>query len=173
MMISLYISEEDPNLEFPFMLGNSVNSFFFLLHIESTSSKEAFLEWFLQCFISLCFVFPQAFEKGRKLYFYPSFPWRASRKLSKGNSWDLLLPGGQKCSEAAKTFHHICQSEKGVVQHRHHVPPGDQPMRPAADQRLVQKHKPRTGSWQGSWRFFVFHCLLLNRQWKAPCNVRQ
>lgn len=121
------------------MLCNSVNSFFTCLHIGSTSSKEAFLEFVLQCSISLCFVFLQTFEKGRKLYFYPSFPWRASRKLSKGNSWDLLLPGGQKWSEATKTFHHVCQSEKGVLQHRHHVPPGDQPMRPAADQRLVTK----------------------------------
>lgn len=139
MMISSYISAEDPDLEFLHMLCNSVNSFFTCLHIGSTSSKQAFLEYVSQCFMSLCFVFLQALEKGRKFYFYPPFPWRASRKLSKGNSWDLLLPGGQKWSEAAKTFRHICQGEKGVLQYRHHVPARDQPMRPAADQRLVQK----------------------------------
>lgn len=31
---------------------------------------------------------------------------------------------------------------------------------------LSKKHKPRTGSWQGSWRFFLFHCHVLNKQWK-------
>lgn len=97
-------------------------------------SIYSFAIWFILSTFS-----SQIIKTRRKFHIHSSVPWRASRQLSKGNPWDLLFPGGKDWSKAAKVFSFFIENKKGFLQHWHHVPPRDKPLRPAADQRLLQK----------------------------------
>lgn len=134
MMITLYISEEDPNLEFPFMLGNSVNSFFFVAHRIHLFQRGISGMVFTVFYIPL-FCFSPGFWKRKKTLFLSLVPvksfqktfqrkflgsvtsWRSEVLRSRQNlpshlpEWERCRTTSAPCSSGRPAYEACCRSK--------------------------------------------------------------